>query len=145
MRARTIAGIVLTLAAFAQMTLAGYLVMGVEDIEARVDAAWEKADDLCRESLGQVGELTASDARVEVRRLVREDEDWRVVMMDASSAISFCTTRQMISFCMGRACALSQAGRTESDFEEQAVSPSFDEILRSEPVRLSFTMMEIRP
>jgi hypothetical protein len=146
MRWRVIAGVTLALAAFVQMGAAGYVLRESKNVGVLVDDAWMKADQLCRQALSEVGALTERQNFVEVRRTLLEDEDWRVAMMDASSAISYCSTRQMVNFCMGKGCEPEARGTDVAQaLEDQPVAPSREEILKSQPVRLSFRMIEVRP
>jgi hypothetical protein len=146
MRWRVIAGVTLTLLALTQMGVAGYMLNQTRNVETRVDQAWEKADQLCRQALSEVGNVTDRSNILEIRRTLALDEDWRVSLMNASSAISFCSTRQMIAFCMGKGCDAETRGADVSEaLENQSTAPSREEILKSQPVRLSFRMIEVRP
>lgn len=146
MRWRVMVGIMLGFAAIGQAGVSGWIISQTRNVEVRTKQAWEKADDLCQEALAGTGEVTENGSLVEVRRTLKNEEDWRVVLMDASSAISYCSTRQMVNFCMGKGC---QAERSATEVTEglgdQAVAPSLEEILEAQPVRLSFSMMEVRP
>lgn len=146
MRWRVIAGVTLTLLALTQMGVAGYMINQTRNVETRVGQAWEKADGLCRVALAEVGEVVDRSNVLEVRRTLAQDEDWRVSMMSASSAISFCSTRQMISFCMGKGCDAETRGADVAQaLEDQSNTPSREELLKSQPVRISFRMIEVRP
>lgn len=145
MRWRVMVGVLLGVAAIGQAGISGWIISQTRDVEVRARSAWDKADDLCQEALAGTGEVTEAGSMLEVRRTLQSDEDWRVVLMDASSAISYCSTRQMVSFCMGKGC---QAERSATEVTEglgdQAVAPSMEEILEAQPVRLSFKMIEVR-
>jgi hypothetical protein len=146
MRWRLIAGVTLTALALTQMGVAGYMLTQTRNVENRVDQAWEKADLLCKEALSEVGEVTDRSNVLEVRKTLGEDEDWRVSLMSASSAISFCSTRQMIAFCMGKGCDAETRGADVSQtIEDQTIAPSREFLLKSQPVRLSFRMIEVSP
>ncbi len=145
MRWRVVVGLLLGFAAVGQAGVSGWIISQTRDVEVRAREAWDKADDLCQEALAGTGNVTENGSLVEVRRTLETGEDWRVVLMDASSAISYCSTRQMMSFCMGKGC---QAERSASEVTEglgdQAVAPSMEEILEAQPIRLVFSMIEVR-
>jgi len=145
MRWRVVVGLLLGLAAVGQAGVSGWIISQTRDVEVRAKQAWDKADDLCREALSGTGNVTEKGSLVEVRRTLETGEDWRVVLMDASSAISYCSTRQMLSFCMGKGC---QAERSATEVTEglgdQAVAPSMEKILEAQPIRLVFSMIEVR-
>lgn len=145
MRWRVMVGVLLGFTAVAQAGVSGWIISQTRDVEVRTKAAWDKADTLCQEALAGTGEVVENGGLVEVRRTLKNEEDWRVVLMDASSAISFCSTRQMVSFCMGKGCeAERSATEVTEGLGDQAVAPSMEKILEAQPVRLSFSMIEVR-
>lgn len=145
MRWRVVVGLMLGFAAVGQAGVSGWIISQTRDVEVRAREAWDKADDLCREALAGTGNVTENGSLIEVRRTLETGEDWRVVLMDASSAISYCSTRQMVNFCMGKGC---QAERSATEVTEglgdQDVAPSMEEILEAQPIRLVFSMIEVR-
>lgn len=140
MRWRTLAGLALILAACLQAAAAAWALMGAQDMRARAVNAWEQADAHCLAALSDVGEVTARTGAVDVARTLRPDEDWRVVLMEASNAITHCVTRQMTRFCMGQGCEIRAP-----DADPSGEDLPRDLLLRSQPVRISFRMMEILP
>ena len=145
MRWRTLVGTLLIAGAIGQVAIAGVILIQTRDAEARAKHAWSKADDLCLEALRSVGEVTVDGPFVNVRKTMKTNEDWRVALMDASSTISYCTTRQMVKFCMGKGCGAERSGtEVTKSLENQPVTPSLEKILEAQPVRIEFRMMEIK-
>lgn len=145
MRKRVIIGALLVVGAIGQAGLAWHLSSLTADNERLALTAWTKADALCREAVGRVGEVTEEAGQIVVSRALTPEEDWRVALMDSSSVISHCSTRRMTYFCMGRACGeVTDRATTLSNLEEQLVAPSAADILRTEPVKISFRLQEVR-
>ncbi|MCE6959712.1 hypothetical protein LAZ40_11845 [Cereibacter sphaeroides] len=143
MRWRTIVGIVLCMSALGQAGLAGFIVQQTRSGEVRAAEAWTKADGLCLEAVKSTqATVEEKGLALEVTRTVKTEEDWRVVLMDASSAISYCSTRQMVRFCMGKACGTERAATDLStSLKNQSVTPSIKEILEAQPIRISYTLI----
>jgi hypothetical protein len=145
MRKRIIIGALLALGALGQAGLAWNMTRLAADNERLAATAWTKADALCRQAVEKVGTVTEGTGFFTANRALTPDEDWRVVLMDASSVISHCSTRRMTFFCMGRACGeITDRATTLSNLEEQLVAPSPSDILRTEPVKISFRLQEVR-
>jgi hypothetical protein len=145
MRKRVIIGVLLTLGAFAQAGLSWHLTRVSADNERLTATAWKKADVLCKQAVEQIATVQEVGGAYVANRSLTPDEDWRVALMDASSVISNCSTRRMTSFCMGRACGeITDRATTLSNLEDQLVAPSASDILRTEPVKISFRLQEVR-
>jgi hypothetical protein len=145
MRKRVIVGALLLLGSLGQAGLAWHLSSLAADNERLALTAWTKSDALCREAVGRVGEVTEQGGQLVVSRSLAPEEDWRVALMDSSSVISHCSTRRMTYFCMGRACGeVTDRATTLSNLEDQLVAPSAADILRTEPVKITFRLMEVR-
>lgn len=145
MRKRIIIGTLLLVGAIGQAGLAWHLTRVAADNERLSATAWTKADVLCQQAVEGVGTLNTAAGSLSVERALTPDEDWRVVLMDASTVIASCATRRMSYFCMGRACGdITDRATTLSNLEEQLVAPSASDILRTEPVKITFRLQEFR-
>lgn len=145
MRWRLLAGLFLTFGSLLILGLSLYLVTSAHDAQARVDDSWEKADIMCRTSLSEYGEVDAVGGRLIVRQKMSNTDDWRVALMNASSLISYCPTRQMSYFCMGRGCAFDQSKRIDIDeIDDQSPVIPMVEAMRKEPVKIHFQLIEVR-
>lgn len=145
MRKRIIIGALLVVGAIGQAGLAWHLTRVAADNERLSATAWTKADTLCQQAASGIGTLSTGGGAISVDRPLSPGEDWRVVLMDASSVIASCATRRMSYFCMGRACGeVTDRATTLSNLEEQLVSPSASDILRTEPVKITFRLQEFR-
>ena len=145
MRWRMITGLLLTFGSLALAGLSFYLVTAAHNAEDSAAESWEQADLLCIQSLDELGEVSRPGNRVEFRGTMAPDEDWRVALMNASSVISYCSTRQMVQFCMGRGCEFDQSRAVvlEDMSDQTPVAPS-TEVLRNEPVKIQFALIEVR-
>jgi hypothetical protein len=145
MRKRIIIGALLLVGSLGQAGLAWHLSNIAADNERLAATSWTKADTLCREAVGVVGEVSDMGGQIAVNKALRPDEDWRVALMDASSVIAHCSTRRMTYFCMGRACGeVTDRSATLSNLEQQDVAPSASDILRTEPVKITFRLQEVK-
>jgi hypothetical protein len=145
MRKRIIIGALLLAGSVAQVGLAWHMSNIAADNERLAATSWTKADTLCREAVGFVGEVSEEGGQIVVNKAFISDEDWRVALMDASSVIAHCYTRRMTYFCMGRACGeVTDRATTLSNLEEQNVAPSASDILRTEPVKITFRLQEVK-
>jgi len=145
MRKRIIIGALLLVGSVGQAGLAWHLSNLSADNERLAATAWTKADTLCREAVGLVGRVSELGGQVVVNTSIAPGQDWRVALMDASSVISHCSTRRMTYFCMGRACGeVTDRATTLSNLEEQDVAPSASDILRTEPVKITFRLQEVK-
>jgi hypothetical protein len=145
MRKRIIIGALLLFGSAGQAGLAWHFSNISADNERLAATSWTKADALCLEAAQTLGQLSEAGGLVTVIRPLTTDEDWRVALMDASSVIAHCSTRRMIYFCMGRACGeVTDRATTLSNLEEQLVAPSASDILRTEPVKITFGLQEVR-
>jgi len=145
MRKRIIIGALLCFGAVGQVGLAWHMTRISADNERLSATAWTKADALCHQAVEQVGNVTEGIGFITANRALAPGEDWRVALMDASSVISHCSTRRMTFFCMGRACGeITDRATTLSNLEDQLVAPSASYILRTEPVKISFRLQEVR-
>ena len=141
MRWRFVTGLFLIVVALGQTGLAVFALGQAHDGENRVQVAWVKTDGQCRTAAAEIGTVTDIGTSMSVQKVVLPGEDWRVALMDASSVISYCSTRRMTYFCMGRDCSGDVDAQT--NLENQEVTPSRTELLRSEPVQMSFKLLEI--
>lgn len=145
MRKRIIIGALLLIGSAGQAGLAWHFSNISADNERLAATSWTKADALCLQAVETVGPPSEAGGLVTVSRPLASDEDWRVALMDASSIIAHCSTRRMTYFCMGRACGeVTDRATTLSNLEEQLVAPSASDILRTEPVKITFGLQEVR-
>jgi hypothetical protein len=144
MRVRTIAGVVLLIGALSQASIAAYILLNAHDPETRMSIAWRKSDEACEATLQKLGTLEKQEKSIRIFRTLLENEDWRVVLMDISSAISQCSTRQMTYFCMGRDCnKMGAAGILDEGLANQTVLESSDENPEAFPVKVVLHMKEV--
>jgi hypothetical protein len=145
MRWRLVTGLLLTLGSLAMGGLAIYLVTSAHDAEDRAASSWDRADLLCIQSLDEIGDVTRPANRIEFRGTLEPGEDWRVALMNASSVISYCSTRQMSYFCMGRGCEFDQSRAVVlDDMSDQTPVVASTEAMRTEPVKIQFHLIEVR-
>lgn len=143
MRKRIIIGVLLCLGAAAQAGLAWHILNIAQDNKRLVEISHKKSDDLCRESVMDIGNFSENSDVFTIDYVLMPEEDWRVALMNASSVISRCSTRRMSYFCMGRSCGEIKDSETRLNLEEQNLSPSRSNILKTEPIKIRFQLEEM--
>lgn len=145
MRWRLVTGLLLTFGSMAMTGLAVYVVTSAHNAEKRAASSWASADLLCIQSLDELGVVTQPSDRIEFRSTLEDYDNWRVSLMNASSVISYCSTRQMAYFCMGRGCEYDQSRAVLlDDMSEQTPVAASTEAMRAEPIKVQFHLMQVR-
>jgi len=111
MKSRTLLGLAFMLAAIPFFAAGGYVVNGTLDQKKRVERQIEETNKQCiarLKTMGAVKELSAGNFEVTIKQI----QDPRKALTDASVAQSLCPYRALTNFCLGDTCEKGTPGVT---------------------------------
>jgi hypothetical protein len=109
MKARTALGIALMIASLPLFTAGGFVIRSTMDSNKRVERQVEATNKKCMDRLkamGQVKELSAGIFEVSIKQV----QDPRKALADATVAQALCPYRVMTNFCLGDTCEKGAKG-----------------------------------
>lgn len=134
-------GIALIISAIFTMGGGWYVFAQSQSSATRTQQAWDQADRQCINALGGVGEVEVSGPLAMVAITLEDGRGWQSAMADATGLISYCATRRLTRFCMGRGCDLAASLPTEGITipQERLIE------VRAAPLKVQFQLREVRP
>lgn len=114
MQSRTIAGVLLTVAAIATYVSGGAILVQALDKQSADAEQVRRAEISCREQLVQIGRVTPRE-NDEIEIIISGDGDEDIVdprsaLADATAVLAMCPGREILEACVGTNCGTNTPG-----------------------------------